>query len=63
MFFALVEITDNIPEDRNPLVDALERRLIRRAVDQTNGNISKAARLLGLSRNELVMKIGRLGIR
>jgi transcriptional regulator with AAA-type ATPase domain len=43
-------------------VDAIERRLIRRAVDQADGNLAQAARLLGLSRNGLVMKMGRLGI-
>ena len=43
-------------------VDALERRLITRAVAQADGNLAHAARLLGLSRNGLVMKMGRLDV-
>ncbi len=40
----------------------LERRLIRQALEQAQGNQSEAARLLGVSRNGLRMKIGRLGV-
>jgi DNA-binding NtrC family response regulator len=57
-------LDDEIADDDLTLkrhVDALERRLIRRAVDQAGGNLAQAARLLGLSRNGLVMKMGRLG--
>jgi DNA-binding NtrC family response regulator len=43
-------------------VDALERRLIANALARTNGNRSQAARMLGISRNGLAIKIGRLGL-
>ena len=43
-------------------VDHLERRLIRVALVRTGGKRSAAARLLGVSRNGLAMKIDRLGL-
>jgi transcriptional regulator with GAF, ATPase, and Fis domain len=44
-------------------VAALERRLIVEALAQAEGNRTRAAKLLGVSRNGLAIKIGRLGIR
>jgi DNA-binding NtrC family response regulator len=44
-------------------VDHLERRLIRAALLRTGGTRSAAARLLGVSRNGLAMKMDRLGLR
>ena len=41
---------------------AAERRHIRRALDQTGGEIGQAARLLGISRTTLWEKMRRLGI-
>jgi two-component system response regulator AtoC len=43
-------------------VDALERRLIREALEKAGGNRSQAARLLGISRNGLAIKLERLGL-
>jgi transcriptional regulator with PAS, ATPase and Fis domain len=43
-------------------VDHLERRLIRTALARTGGKRSPAARLLGVSRNGLAMKMERLGL-
>ncbi|HVR70648.1 MAG TPA: sigma 54-interacting transcriptional regulator [Vicinamibacteria bacterium] len=43
-------------------VEALERRLIREALGRSGGNRSQAARLLGVSRNGLAIKMERLGI-
>jgi transcriptional regulator with GAF, ATPase, and Fis domain len=43
-------------------VDALERRLIREALEKAGGNRSQAARLLGISRNGLSIKVERLGL-
>ena len=40
-------------------VQALEIRLIKQAMQQSSGNKSKAARLLGLSRQGLLKKIDR----
>jgi DNA-binding NtrC family response regulator len=40
----------------------LERMLVRQALVRAEGNLSEAARLLGVSRNGLVMKMQRLGI-
>ena len=45
-----------------PAVEQLERRLITIALARAKGNRSKTARLLGMSRNGLAMKMGRLGI-
>jgi DNA-binding NtrC family response regulator len=46
-----------------PHVAALEERLIRAALERSGGNRSEAARLLGVSRNGLALKLERLGIR
>ncbi len=43
-------------------VARLERRLIREALARAHGNRSEAARLLGVSRNGLALKMERLGI-
>ena len=43
-------------------VQALEMRLIRQALHQSSGNKSKAARLLGLSRQGLLKKIDRYAL-
>ena len=43
-------------------VARLERRLIREALERARGNRSEAARLLGISRNGLALKMTRLGI-
>ncbi|MEM8993770.1 MAG: sigma 54-interacting transcriptional regulator, partial [Acidobacteriota bacterium] len=43
-------------------VNALERRLIRRALRRTQGNRSAAAKLLGLSRNGLANRLKRLDL-
>ncbi|MCP4663938.1 MAG: hypothetical protein GY856_51805, partial [bacterium] len=44
-------------------LEAVERRLIRRALDQTQGNQTRAAKLLGVSRNGLAKRLKRLGIK
>jgi DNA-binding NtrC family response regulator len=44
-------------------LDALERRLIGEALAQAHGNRSRAAKLLGVSRNGLAIKMERLGLR
>ena len=41
---------------------SLERRLIREALERAEGNRSQAARLLGISRQGLGMKLERLGL-
>ncbi len=43
-------------------VEQLERRIISAAMQKAGGNKSEAARLLGLSRNGLLLKVERLGI-
>ena len=43
-------------------VAALERRYIRVALDRCGGNLSKAARLLGVNRTTLYSKVSRLGL-
>ena len=49
------------PLDMRAQVDALERRLIRRALEESSGNQTRAARLLGVSRFGLQKMIRRLG--
>ena len=44
-------------------VASLERRMIVEALDQCSGNISRAARQLGLSRNGLQKMMSRYGLR
>jgi hydrogenase-4 transcriptional activator len=43
-------------------VEALERDMIRAALEDSTGNISESARLLGLTRRGLYLKLQRLGI-
>ncbi len=45
-----------------PQVDALEGRLIQEALARSGGNRTEAAKLLGISRNGLALKITRLGL-
>jgi two-component system, NtrC family, response regulator HupR/HoxA len=42
-------------------VDGLEREIIEATLHQSNGNISEAARTLGLTRRGLYLKLRRLG--
>jgi DNA-binding NtrC family response regulator len=41
----------------------LERELVSRALQQTNGNVTHAARLLKISRKGLQLKMKELGLR
>ena len=43
-------------------VEELERDLIQAALDRSRGNISEAARTLGLTRRGLYLKLRRLGL-
>ncbi|HXE79290.1 MAG TPA: sigma 54-interacting transcriptional regulator [Vicinamibacterales bacterium] len=43
-------------------VEEVERELIRNTLDRTHGNISEAARTLGLTRRGLYLKLRRLGM-
>ena len=52
-----------LTEARNQIVDALERCLIAAALEQSSGNISEAARQLGMHRQSLQQKLTQLGIR
>jgi transcriptional regulator of acetoin/glycerol metabolism len=46
----------------NPVgsLEEVGRQLAQRALDQANGNVSAAARQLGISRNTLYRKLGKL---
>lgn len=48
--------------DLEAAVAAVEKRLISAALGRTNGNRSQAAKLLGISRNGLALKMERLGL-
>ena len=43
-------------------VERLEKDMIRNALERTSGNISETARLLGLTRRGLYLKLRRLGL-
>jgi DNA-binding NtrC family response regulator len=43
-------------------LEETEVEMIRRALEQTGGNRTRAAKLLGISRRGLIYKIKRLGI-
>ena len=45
-----------------PAVEHIEREMIRATLGHTSGNISEAARTLGLTRRGLYLKIRRLGV-
>ena len=42
--------------------EAEEERLVRQALDRTNGNISAAAKMLGVSRPTLYAKLKKYGL-
>ena len=43
-------------------IEQVERELIQAALDGSSGNISQAARVLGLTRRGLYLKLRRLGL-
>lgn len=47
-------------ENQMGSLEEISRQLAQRALDQANGNVSAAARQLGISRNTLYRKLGRL---
>ena len=51
-----------IPANLASAVERLERDLIQAALDRTSGNISETARMLGLTRRGLYLKLRRLGL-
>ena len=56
----------NAPLESEPdtlRIDEWERRLVRRALERTNGRVPEAARLLGISRATLYRKIDEYGLR
>lgn len=52
-----------LTEAKAQVVEALERSLITSALDRAGGNISEAARQLGMHRQSLQQKMAQLGIR
>ena len=57
------EVTLLTPLQLEPHLEELERRLILEALERSRGNYSRTAKLLGISRNGLAIKMERLGIR
>lgn len=56
-----LEISDS-GIDLNEAVSAMERNLIRKALEKTGGVRSRAAQLLGLNRTTLLEKMKKMGI-
>jgi len=54
---------DGLKEQVKAAMTRLERELILRALDQTTGNVTHAARLLKISRKGLQLKMKELGLR
>lgn len=52
----------SVPSDLAQQLDALERQAILRALQETLGNQTRAAKALGVTRNGLALKMRRLGI-
>jgi DNA-binding NtrC family response regulator len=55
--------SDGLKERVKAAMSRLERGLIERALDQTHGNVTHAARLLKISRKGLQLKMKELGLR
>lgn len=55
--------SDGLKERVKAAMSRLERDLIERALDQTQGNVTHAARLLKISRKGLQLKMKELGLR
>jgi DNA-binding NtrC family response regulator len=51
-----------LTEAKEKLVESFERTAIQAALDQHGGNISAAARQLGIHRQNLQQKLSQLGI-
>lgn len=63
----IIELEDNLYKDNEgclykAILDRVEKPLIQHALERTDGNQFKAARILGLNRNTIRVKIKRLGI-
>jgi two-component system, NtrC family, response regulator AtoC len=54
---------DGLKEQVKAAMNRLERELIMKALEQTNGNVTHAARLLKISRKGLQLKMKELGLR
>jgi DNA-binding NtrC family response regulator len=54
---------DGLKEQVKAAMSRLERELIVRALEQTHGNVTHAARLLKISRKGLQLKMKELGLR
>jgi len=56
-------VSDGLKEQVKAAMSRLERELIVKALDQTSGNVTHAARLLKISRKGLQLKMKELGLR
>jgi DNA-binding NtrC family response regulator/tetratricopeptide (TPR) repeat protein len=54
--------TGQVPANLASAVERVERELIQATLDRTAGNISETARVLGLTRRGLYLKLRRLGL-
>ncbi len=54
--------TNRAPANLASAIEQVERELIQAAIDRSRGNISEAARTLGLTRRGLYLKLRRLGL-
>jgi len=59
---APVSPADFAPGNLAAAVETVERQLIISTLDRTRGNISESARVLGLTRRGLYLKMRRLGL-
>ena len=63
-FFFLAQKPENlnVAESDNFNLDDVEKNVIQRAVNKHNGNISKAAKELGLTRASLYRRLEKYGL-
>ncbi len=67
LFDKLAELEDALFKDKEgviykSIIEIIEKPLIERALERTEGNQIKAARILGINRNTMRAKIKKLGI-
>jgi two-component system response regulator HydG len=59
----LPELESNEPESTDQSMEALEKRHMGQVLQQTGGNVTRAAEILGINRVTLYNKIKKYGLR
>lgn len=62
LIFSPIEQVPEVPQNSESKLSALEKNTILRVIEQNHGNISKAAKELGITRTALYRRLGKYGI-